>query len=612
MRRVDTLRQTIRNQNIAASIIQRDWRGFCVFVKFRLVVSDAITLQTVFRRELAKMLARERRGAILDLQRSARSWFARRCVIKLRSDRDEGLRLEISSALSIQSLFRGHLVRREVLLLNACATLIQRMYRGYLSQINYRMDLIDIIISQSIVRQWQARRISVLRLESALILQAGARMRLAKKELIALRALKNQAEYERSAALSIQTAYRGCVAVRMVSRGLAARRIQKTWRCYTVHVDFMLSILAAISIQAFARRSLSVRTYLKRLDAVVCVQSFARRVLRRIRVSRLERGAITLQSFARMSFARNCFQLERTATVMIQRLVRGFLVRVELDIQSFAACEIQRIWRGYDAYIDFAWALLSVIKIQSMLRTRFGQLHLVRLRAEKLATKILRARSSTILQRVFRAHVLWVKQDRAVRTLQRAVKLVLSKAAFTKLRKATIQMQCIVRGRLARRLRPKKIKIQVLRIERANVRAKADPKLRLGNRTRTALDVLLKSTRLAEIMNAICTLEIATRLSGVCCASFVEAQAPDILFSLIRTCNRSLPHVELLHHILLTMSNVSQYDELMPSLATVTGVEVYLDLVQMFRDKDGVFCLAVSLLEQVVLCSEEFQVRTFT
>jgi abnormal spindle-like microcephaly-associated protein len=612
IRRFDTLRRTIRNQNIAASTIQRYWRGFYTFVKFHLVVSDAITLQTAFRRELAKMLVRKRRGAVLDLQQSARRWLARRYVFQLRSERDEHLRLENSSALSFQSLFRGHLVRREFLLLKACATLIQRMTRGYLSQINYRMDLIDIIISQSIVRQWRARQISVLRLESALVLQAGVRMHIAKRRVAALRDMRKQVRCEHSAALSIQTAYRGCIALRTVSRGLAARRIQKTWRCYTVHVDFMLSILATISIQAFARRFLCARTYQKRLDAVLCVQSFARRVLRRIRASRLERGAITLQSFARMSFARACFQLERAAVVMIQRSVRGYLVRVELDVQSFAACEIQRIWRGYDAYVDFAWAILSVIKIQSVVRTRFAQLHLETLRAEKLATKLLRARSSTILQRAFRNHVLRVNQDRAIRTLQRAVKLFLSKAAFTKLRKSTILMQCIVRGRRARRVRPKKIQIQVLRIERANIRAKADPKLRLGSRTRTALDVLLKSTRLAEIMNAICTLEIATRLSDVCCASFAEAKAPDILFSLIRTCNRSLPHVELLHHILLTMSNVAQYDDLMPSLATVTGVEVFLDLVQMFRDKDGVFCLAVSLLEQVVLCSEEFQVRSST
>jgi hypothetical protein len=205
--------------------------------------------------------------------------------------------------------------------------------------------------------------------------------------------------------------------------------------------------------------------------------------------------------------------------------------------------------------------------------------------------------------------MLRLRKDRAIRILQRASKVYLSKTTFTKLRRGTIRMQSIIRGQHVRRSRPKKLVVHVRRIQRANTRARADPKLRLGYRTRTALNILQKSTRLAEIMAAICTLEIATRLSQVCCESFAEADAPNILFSLIRTCNRSLPHVELLHHILLTMSNVAQYDDLLPSMATVTGVEVFLDLVQMFRDKDVVFCLAISLLERVVQCSEDFQVR---
>ena len=132
----------------------------------------------------------------------------------------------------------------------------------------------------------------------------------------------------------------------------------------------------------------------------------------------------------------------------------------------------------------------------------------------------------------------------------------------------------------------------------------------LGNRSRAALDILLKTTRLAELHTAICTLDIATRLSEVCCEAFVDAGASEILFSLIRNCNRSLPHVELLHNILLTLSNVAQYDSLLPSLVTVDGVEIFLDLVQMFRDKDGVFFLAATLLERVLEIDSEFQVST--
>jgi hypothetical protein len=123
------------------------------------------------------------------------------------------------------------------------------------------------------------------------------------------------------------------------------------------------------------------------------------------------------------------------------------------------------------------------------------------------------------------------------------------------------------------------------------------------------LHVLRTSKSLSEMLKAVEVLEMVTRLSEVCCSAFANEGAPDLLFSLIRACNRSLPHIELLHCILRTLSNVAQYYILLPSMATVNGVEVFLDLVQMFRDKDAVFCLTVSLLERVVRHSEELQVR---
>jgi hypothetical protein len=55
------------------------------------------------------------------------------------------------------------------------------------------------------------------------------------------------------------------------------------------------------------------------------------------------------------------------------------------------------------------------------------------------------------------------------------------------------------------------------------------------------------------------------------------------------------------------MSNVSNYQELLPHVATSSGVGVFLDLVQMFRDQEHVFSLAVSLLERVIQRSPDFQ-----
>jgi len=117
------------------------------------------------------------------------------------------------------------------------------------------------------------------------------------------------------------------------------------------------------------------------------------------------------------------------------------------------------------------------------------------------------------------------------------------------------------------------------------------------------VDTLQTSKRLSEVISAIKTLEVSTRLSEKCCRAFATADAPEILYALIRTCNRSLPHIELLHYVLLTLSNVARYPSLMPSVATDDSLEVLMDLTQMFRDKENIFCLAIALLERVVFSS---------
>jgi abnormal spindle-like microcephaly-associated protein len=374
----------------------------------------------------------------------------------------------------------------------------------------------------------------------------------------------------------------------------------------------MLMILAAIEIQANIRRHLAVLEFRLKCCAVGKIQAFGRHALRVIRAERrqvLEKmSAIILQSFFRMASVRSAFLLERTAAVLIQRVARGFIVRIELEFEHFAATEIQRIWRGYDASANFAWIIISAIKIQSAMRVDLAKIQAERIRDEITASQHLRTRSVTKVQRAYRQYMHRVRLFNAAMIIQKSVRIFLSRLTFGRLRKAVCRVQSIVRGMLVRKHAHKKMKARLRSIRLANSVAAADPSLKLGNRTRAALDVLQTSSSLSEIMNTVCILEIATRLSEACCSAFASAGAPAILFSLIRTCNRSLPHIKLLHGILLVLSNVAQYEYLLPSLATTDGVEVFLDLVQMFRDKDFVFCLAVSLLERVVHFSDDFMV----
>ena len=160
-----------------------------------------------------------------------------------------------------------------------------------------------------------------------------------------------------------------------------------------------------------------------------------------------------------------------------------------------------------------------------------------------------------------------------------------------------------------RRALSKKVASQVHRIQAANKKAKSDPRQRLCVRTKDALDVLLRLKRLSGLHAAICTLEVATRLSHKCCATIVEAGACPVLFVLIVNCNRSLPHLELLNNILQIMVNLGQHEALVPAMATAKGVEIFLDLVQMFRDHDEIFFKAARLLEAFVRCDRDLEVR---
>ena len=634
-RQLEERRRLQARRQAASVVMQRYWRGFCTFVKFRLVVQDAIVIQSAYRRWIAQRVAKERSRAVLCVQQAARAAIARQRCDTLATLKRAMERAQQCACVQIQAAYRGYLVRLEYQHLNHCALLIQRVFRGHVARIDYYLDVLDIILVQSTVRRWLSKKIALCRRDCILRLQCFARSSLARIKLSNLVTAKQRADLEQQSAATIQRVFRGFVARQLALKESSARKIQKTWRCYTIHVEYMLSILAAIDIQASARRYISMVAFEHKYCAIICLQSFARVALCRIQAWREEscaillqsvfrmyscrqtflfrlaedRSATVVQSAFRMLFSRRSFLLERNAAMMMQRYVRGFVVRIELETEHFAASEIQRMWRGFDTREIFAWHILCAIKAQSFLRMILAKRRVHECRLELLAANHLRRRSAFKIQQAFQKFLYRLKLFRASSLIQNVAREFLTRIAFTKFRRGVVRAQSVVRGRLVRRKRSEKLRDRVLRIERANLAAKADPKMTLGNQTKSALDILQNSKSLSKIMDAVCILEIATRLSENCCVSFAEAGAADILFSLIRTCNRSLPHVKLLHCVLLTMCNVAQYDDLLPSLASTAGVEVFLDLVQMFRDKDFVFCLVVALLERVVRASEEVLVR---
>lgn len=122
----------------------------------------------------------------------------------------------------------------------------------------------------------------------------------------------------------------------------------------------------------------------------------------------------------------------------------------------------------------------------------------------------------------------------------------------------------------------------------------------LGPRTKEALQALKSRGSFQEVMKAMRILEYATKLSLSSRKAFANAGAQSILHDLMRSCNRSAPHLELLECILGTLFNVSKNRDLVPHITTESSVDTFIDIIQMFRDKDRVFSTASMVLKRII------------
>lgn len=602
--------------------IQSQWRRFSVARKYHLVRYDVRQCQSVIRMFLAKRQSLRRRLSVLSIQAVVRRFLACRAVSSLLRQKQ----LERHSATAIQSFFRGYQARLRMEFDHACATLIQSVYRRHVAVHDYQFARSDITVVQSLARCWLAKQEAWRRQKAVLVLQCWFRGNLARMELYSLYREQQQRALECYAALEIQRMVRGHFGRRIYRIQQAARKIQKTWRCYTVHVDYILTIISAVDIQAWVRRHLALNAFDKNYLAIVKIQSFARLALYKLSTRRQAKSAAkiqslcrmmrtrkqyllyreeefcatTIQSVWRMYKARREFLLVKLAATMVQSVARGVLVRQDLVVRVAAATEIQRMWRGYVGFDNYIWTRACVVGLQACIRGFLAQQQARELRSTQTALKHLRRRSSVKIQRHYRLFAKRMQLNRAASRIQDVARYYLSRIGFTKFRRGVVRAQAAWRARRVRREIPKAVRERAASIQEANIRAKRHPELKLGNQTIVALNILKNSTSLMQIMEAVTILEISTRLSRNCCESFVYAGASAVLLDCISRCNRSLPHTKLMRRILLVLVNIARYDDLVDCLATPGAVKVFVDLVQMFRDKERIFGRVVYLLSRIM------------
>ena len=409
-----------------ATVIQKSWRCHATRQNYQFDVLDIVLVQCLYRQNKARALVEKKRqerfvkcatilqaqwrsydctmnylhylADVLIVQSTIRRWTAATHVRKLRNQ------LNFSSARKIQSQARGFIVRNNIQRINA-ATSIQTAWRGFVCYADYMFTIADVVIVQTCMRSWLARRESdAVRLardneyikplqtlwrgynarqnfisyrKNVILSQSVIRRFVAWSKYMKALTEKYAAETiqrgwwdylirrdERYAATSIQRVWRGYHCQTLYKAEIrdfrAARTIQTAWRKFWLFSNFIIMLDSAIRIQAIAR-GVVARNYMEEMNvAATMIQSHIRCFLARRTASRMS------MIDAVMSSGRAIAGNETNAAIALQSHVRGFQARFAV-LLFLKVRLIQAFWRGTKE--RHAWVIYrSSRKIQAAWR----------------------------------------------------------------------------------------------------------------------------------------------------------------------------------------------------------------------------------------------------
>lgn len=460
-----------------------------------------------------------------------------------------------------------------------CAAIIQKIWRGFAARIQYSYDLSDIVFIQSLVRKRCACRvISNMRqqryIHSCKQIQRiwrGYRSRKKLRKLIHYactiqhwfrvqirRASNYQTNIVRSyfAATVIQKFYRSSSSASKLNQ--AAIAIQTCWRGFVDRLDFYILRVSASRIQAAFRRF-----------------QFNKRTHRNLELQKLNQAANLIQTCWRSFVDRLDFGIHRVSAIRIQTAFRRFQFkqrthRTHWNLEHLYACcvRIQSVTRCFISRKKLSSIKRSIICFQSLVRG-----FLVRSKSSRLYNAI-NAQSASCL--------LYCKNATQHSFENKLTLYSVPNAAATSV---SLNTSAIVKT--------------------------SSDCLTLGEKTKQSLEVLTMAEvfKLTDIAAALRTLEMVTRFSNECCVAFLQNKGQNALCAFMSSCNRSLPHVNLINMGLLIIINVSNKIDTTEYFGKTDFYDFLLDILHMFRDKDTIFCNASCLIHHFARTHYEYRVR---
>ncbi|XP_058557755.1 abnormal spindle-like microcephaly-associated protein isoform X5 [Neofelis nebulosa] len=551
-------RQLYLKTKAAIVIIQSAYRSMRVRKKIKEYNKAAVAIQSTYRAYKAKKNYATYRASAVLIQR----WY--RNIKIANRQRKEYLNLK-KTAVKIQAVFRGIRVRRRMQHMHTAATFIKAMFKMHQAKVRYHKMRTAAVLIQAAWRSYKARKY-LCKVKAACKIQAWYRSWKARKEYLAiLKAVK-------------------------VIQGCFYTKLERT--------RFLNMRASTIIIQRKWRAMLSGRIahehlMIKRHQAACLIQANFRRYKGRQVFLRQKSAALTIQRYIRARKAGKCERIKyvelKKSTVVLQALVRGWLVRKRISEQrtkirllhftAAAYCHLSalRIQRAYKLHMVMKNAkkqVNSVICVQRWFRTRLQQ--------KRFAQK---CHSVIKSQRELQEHM--SQQNRAASVIQKAVRRFLLHKKKEKINNGITKIQALWRG-YSWRKKNDGTKIKAIRLSLQLVNREIREENKLYKRTALALHYLLTYKHLSAILEALKHLEVVTRLSPLCCENMAQSGAVSKIFVLIRSCNRSVPCMEVIRYSVQVLLNVAKYEKTTAAVYHVENcIDTLLDLLQMYREKPG-------------------------
>ncbi|XP_006734124.1 abnormal spindle-like microcephaly-associated protein isoform X2 [Leptonychotes weddellii] len=504
------------------------------------------------------------------------------------------------------------------------ARLIQTTWRKYKLKTDLKRqqerDKAARIIQSAIIAFLTKQRLKK-QINATLTIQKYWRRLLAQRKLLMLKKEKLE-KVQNESALVIQAMWKSYKTRKYLHKVKAACKIQAWYRYWKARKEY-LAVLKAVKIiqgcfytKQERTRFLNVRAstiiiqrkwratlagriareyflMMKRHRAACLIQANFRRYKGRQVFLRQKSAALTIQRYIRARKDGKCERIKyvelKKSTVVLQALVRGWLVRKRILEQKtrirllhftaaayyhLSAFRIQRAYKLHMALKNANKQVNSVICIQRWFRTTLQQ--------KRFAQKY-----NSIIRSQHEIQECLSQQNRAASVIQKAVRRFLLCKKQEKFNNGISKIQALWRG-YSWRKKNDCTKIKAIRLSLQLVNREIREENKLYKRTALALHYLLTYKHLSAILEALKHLEVVTRLSPLCCENMAQSGAVSKIFVLIRSCNRSVPCMEVIRYAVQVLLNVAKYEKTTAAVYDVENcIDTLLDLLQMYREKPG-------------------------